>query len=577
LEASYLVDLLDITKLKYADRITASALQGLANREAPSLYLINRDYDDPGTRKTNVVHMTDDNWYKKYREYVKDNDAANLEYYQSAYRLKTQSLSGLDEAVQKYRHLLNGLVVWDPELNDSVNLALMLAAQENLLIVAPDQVEWAKSQGLENIRHDLRGKFTNRVDLYRWAFENLFSKCKPGQVACMEPQWKRSEFADYIVQNKLFAYCLSSFEKGGLRTLGQNLLMLLVGGPFGLRNFLFTTRLDGPVKALARLLLSSGSPETHLGHKIQRSVKALPFPTIFGWHSDRDDELNFMLQISMNGMRLAPTFMAGNYSFHCKLPAAGEFKQQYIHPEQVKLEDKIYLTFTLSDGDQFTLMNTGELGNWRRPERGLAPFNWEIQPLLAEIAPALLGYYYSSLKETDLLVAGPSGAGYIIPPLSSNFSAYMAESARYCDQVDVRVVTSYIADPPWRVVKDHGKAPGNFLGYLAGYFHLGRTPMYMTENRPFVAYVWPKPEQIPWECDQVFEGIRALIDKPAPTPRFIACHLFAYYTTITDVYHFIQTLDRNKVKVVRADEFLYASAQAMQANSSMIKKTGEMI
>jgi hypothetical protein len=40
-----------------------------------------------------------------------------------------------------------------------------------------------------------------RVDLYRWAFENLFSKCKPGQIACMEPQWKRSEFADYIVQN----------------------------------------------------------------------------------------------------------------------------------------------------------------------------------------------------------------------------------------------------------------------------------------------------------------------------------------------------------------------------------------
>ena len=105
----------------------------------------------------------------------------------------------------------------------------------------------------------------------------------------------------------------------------------------------------------------------------------------------------------------------------------------------MNLENKVYLTFTLSDGDQFTLMNTGELGNWRRPERGKVPFNWEMQPLLAEIAPALLGYYYSSLSDTDLLVAGPSGAGYIIPPLSSNLPAYMAESARYCAQADVRI------------------------------------------------------------------------------------------------------------------------------------------
>ncbi|HWQ47315.1 MAG TPA: hypothetical protein VN376_10625, partial [Longilinea sp.] len=512
----------------------------------------------------------------KYREFIKDNDSANLEYYRSAYKLKTHSLANLDKAVQAYKHLLHGVVVWDPDLIDSVNIALMLAAQENLLVIGPTQIDWAKSQGLEDIRHDLRGRFKDRVAAYAWALKELFPRCKPGQIASLEPAWKRSEFTDYIVQNKLFTYCLTSFEKGGVRNFGQTLLMILIGGPFGLRNFLFNTHLDGLVKGLARLLLSAGSAETRLGHTIQRKVKALPFPTIFGWHSDRDDEMAFMLQISMNGMRLAPTFMAGNYSFHSKLPVKVAFKQHYIDPARVNLEDKVYLTFTLSDGDQFTLMNTGELGNWRRSERGKVAFNWEMQPLLAEIAPALLGYYYSSLKDTDLLVAGPSGAGYIIPPLANNLPAYMAESAHYCDLADVRVTTSYIADPPMRVVKDHGKAPGKFLGYLAGYFHLGRTPMYMADERPFVAYSWPKPDQIPWESDQVLEGIRALIENPAPTPRFIACHLFAYFTTITDVYNFVQTLDKNKVKVVRADEFLSAAAQAMQNNPSMIGKPGDI-
>jgi len=569
------VDLLDISDLGYEERLTASALQGLVNREGAVLYLVNRNYDDPGTRKTNVVHMTDENWYGKYREYLVDNDAYLLEYYQSTYGFKTRLIASLETLVQKYRHLLNGLVVWDPDMVDTVNLALMLAAQENLLVVAPGQIDWARALGLGEVRHDLRGQFNERVELYKWAFKNLFAQCKAGQVACMEPHWRRSEFTDFIVQNKLFVYCLSSYDKGGVRDLGQKLLMLLIGGPSWLRNLLFNTRLDGIVKALARGLLCSGAPETHLGTQIQHSVEALPFPTIFGWHSDRDDEMSFMLQLSMNGMRLAPTFLAGNYTFHSRLPAAGPFKQHYIEPEQVRLEPKTYLTFTLSDGDQLTLMSTGEVGNWRRAERGKVPFNWEMQPLLAEIAPALLGYYYSSLRETDLLIAGPSGAGYIIPPLAGNLPAYMAESARYCDLADVRVTTSYIADPPLRVVKEHGEAPGGFLGYLAGYFHLGHTPMYMTGSRPFVAYAWPKPEQIAWESGQVLEGIRKLVEQPGTAPRFIACHLFAYFTTITDVYEFVQTLDKDKVKVVRADEFLYAAEKAMQSNPQIHRNRRE--
>jgi len=317
------VDLLDISDLGYEERLTASALQGLVNREGAVLYLVNRNYDDPGTRKTNVVHMTDENWYRKYRETLVDNDAYLLEYYQSAYSIKTHLMADLESVVEKFRHVFNGLVVWDPNMVDTVNLALMLAAQENLLVVAPEQIEWANSQRLGEIRHDLRGRFATRVELYEWSFKTLFAQCKPGQVACMEPQWRRSEFTDFIVQNKLFVYCLSSYEKGGVRDLGQRSNMLLVGGLSWLRNLLFNTRADGAIKALARRLLCSGAPETRLGAQIQRSVVALPFPTIFGWHSQSDDEMSFMLQISMNGMRLAPTFLAGNYSFHSRLPAAG--------------------------------------------------------------------------------------------------------------------------------------------------------------------------------------------------------------------------------------------------------------
>ncbi len=558
------VDLLDVSQLSYQERLTANCLQGLVNRDGAKLFLDYGTYDDPGTRTTNSVQMTEENWFGKYREVLKRNDLDNLDYYRGEYGFEINQLEDLPSALKKYKDYVKGLVLWDPALIDSVNLALMFAGLSDLLICHPDQLTGLQSLIGLKVEEDLRGRFEDRVSLYRWAYQNLFNKCKQGQVAHMEPAWHRSEFTDYIVQNKLFTFNLSCYQKGGWRTLGQKLLLLLVGGPLWLRNVLFNTHLDALVRRLAICLLGVGEPETRLGMRIQRAVKAKPYPTIFGWHTDRDDELAFMLAISANGLRLAPTFLANNYSFHSQLPAQVPFVQHYTKPEDVELEDKVYLTFTLSDGDQFTLMNTAEVGNWRRPEHGKVPFNWEVQPLLVEIAPALLGYYYRNLTAADMLVAGPSGAGYVIPPLVPDLRVYMRESARYCDRADIRITTSYTSNPPQRVIRDHADVEGNFMGYIAGYFHLGETPMCMAGERPFVSYAWPHVDQIGWNADKVLAGIRELMEEPVEKPAFIACHLFAYCTTVADVYEFVQTLDPECVKVVRADEFLIAAAKTMK-------------
>ncbi len=561
---AFTTSVLDVSKLDHAKRLTANSIQGLVNRKGPLLFLDYGVYDEPGSRKTNSVQMTEKNWFGKYRKYLLHNDRDNLAFYQEIYDLQIQTIRNLEETIKHFLSSLKGMVVWDPELIESVNLALMLAGQKNLLVVHPDDVEHYVQKFHLTIVEDLRGRFTNRLDLYRWAFKHLFPRCKPGQVACLEPEWQRSEFTDYVVKNKLFVYSLSTFNKGGLRSLGQKLLLLLIAGPFGLRNFLFDTHLDGLIRNLAIALLGWRDPEIRLGVRIQKAVKALPYPTIFGWHTQRDDEFAFMLMISANGMRLAPTFMASNFSFHSSLPKKVPFQQSFKKPSDVVLEkNKVYLTFTLSDGDQFTLMNTAEVSNWRRPEHGKVPFNWEVQPLLVELAPALLGYYYHNLTPKDMLIAGPSGAGYVIPPLVANLPKYLAESARLCDAADIRITTSYNGDPPLRVVRDHGNVKGNFMGFLAGYFHLNRTPMYISENRPFVAYAWPHVEQIPLESDRVLAGIRKLIEAPGTKPRFIACHLFAYFTTLADVAAFVKTLDPKKVIVVKADEFLIAASKFM--------------
>jgi hypothetical protein len=274
-----------------------------------------------------------------------------------------------------------------------------------------------------------------------------------------------------------------------------------------------------------------------------------------------------MAQLSANGLRLVPSHLSSNFSFHSKLPRRGELSQMHATPESVRLErDRVYLSFTLSDGDQLVLNNTAQLGNWRRRERGMVPFNWETQPLLAEIAPALLECYFETMSENDYLLAGPSGAGYVIPPILKNRRKYLEISADACARAGIRAATSYIGDPPMRVVREHAAARGGFLGYLAGYLHFGRTPVRCVGGMPFIANRVPHLDHIADCSDETLAEVRRVLESIEKTPAFVGVHLFAYRTTITDVYRFVKTLDPNRVKVVKADELLVAAAEYMHDN-----------
>ena len=554
----YSVSVLDVSNFSYDDRVTAAALQGLVNRDGPVLFLDYGIYDDPDDRTTNEDTMPEEIWQAKFRPFLGNQDRHNLDGYKKLYTIDEQPLSGLEEAV-KLRPSLKGAVLWDPEIDDSINVALMYAALEDLLPIAPHRTEWAANLGLAVV-HDLRGRWQDRVSLYRWAFENLFPRCTPGRLASIEPGWSRPEFIDYAVKEKLFTYSLSNMGDGAAFRRGFNLMALLLGGPDWLRNLAYSLGAFHPLKKLALKWMASDE-ECGLADQIQKeTVAADPGAVIFGWHSCRDDEFAFLQLLSANGLRLVPSHLSSNFSFHSALPAVVTAQQEHIEEAAVTLEkDKIYLTFTYSDGDQLMLMNTGQIGGWRRPERGQVPFNWEMQPLLIEFAPALLGLYYSTVTAQDCLIAGPSGAGYVIPPLHDDLPGYLARSAEVCRRADMRVITSYYPDPPGRVIKEHLQAPKEITGYISGYFYLKKKPMRVGNGKAFICNAWPHLDQIFHSSDEVMAGVRELIEAPGPTPRFIGVHLFAYRTTVTDVYNFVQTLDEERVKVVRADEFLIAA------------------
>jgi hypothetical protein len=81
----------------------------------------------------------------------------------------------------------------------------------------------------------------------------------------------------------------------------------------------------------------------------------------------------------------------------------------------------------------------------------------------------------------------------------------------------------------------------------------------MVGGKPFVANQWPPLDAIGADAEDVLAGVQGLLDADEEKPRFLAVHLFAYRTTITDIYEFVSGLDPAKVRVVKADEFLLAA------------------
>jgi hypothetical protein len=72
----------------------------------------------------------------------------------------------------------------------------------------------------------------------------------------------------------------------------------------------------------------------------------------------------------------------------------------------------------------------------------------------------------------------------------------------------------------------------------------------------FIANEWPPIPHI-WDgAEAVQAGIRSLIDRPGPRPRFIGVHLFAYRTTLADIARLVANINDEHVHVVRGDVFL---------------------
>lgn len=220
------------------------------------------------------------------------------------------------------------------------------------------------------------------------------------------------------------------------------------------------------------------------------------------------------------------------------------------------VENKIYLTFCYSDGDNVQFNEHRLQQIWDDPGRGKAPINWTIQPHLAELMPAILDYYQRTATPNDCFMTGASGAGYVVPAQwpDDTFPLFAQMTHRLMDSIGITTVSA-INYRSW----SSGSLP--LSGAKAEDYARIVQPLgiVLPSNAPQLIWLdGDTPESglsgagDPTSMETIIGYLSANWDGKAPV--FYAVQPSGWSMTPTDIASVVDSLD-DRYRVVRGDQF----------------------
>lgn len=307
----------------------------------------------------------------------------------SIHNLSYDTISGYS-AILKYESNITGLVVTDPNEPDTLNLATTIAGVKNELICDPGLLNTLTNAPYSlTVNDDLRGKFSSTDQVYNYLYTNYWPQCTHRIIAGMETgnYWS---LRDYLVAVKSAVVWLDPSVSGDATTLAQFVSQMTpVGGVYA------------------------------------------------GWWPNEGPDLNWIGQYGIPVMA-SDYFDNGSIFGGVTTPISVP-----PIPPPPPLQNKVYVSMTLSDGDNVQYMQHAMYLNWQSSARGTVPIGWTVQPLAADFDPGMLNYYWSTATTNDCLVAGPSGAGYthIEYWSSGNIASYTKAANFYLQRSGIRIAS----------------------------------------------------------------------------------------------------------------------------------------
>ena len=188
-------------------------LQGLANRDAPRLY---------------IVHADDYPW---------EITGPLADFYTRKHGLNFIPVKTADEALKLFGRHAKGYVVWDTAVMPTMNVAFTIAGLEDGVIVTPDLIPLAQKHGLRPIE-DLRGRYNGMSDvqIYADAKARYWARCNHDMLMLMgghSGDIRVPGMADWGVRQRMFFHDLSANpEHAEEVALGQQFFSEMNPGAF---------------------------------------------------------------------------------------------------------------------------------------------------------------------------------------------------------------------------------------------------------------------------------------------------------------------------------------------------------
>ena len=108
-----------------------------------------------------------------------------------------------------FRSAVRGMIIYDPNFVDSINIATTMAGQNDCIVVSPDQAADLQQPYNLPVHTDLRNQhWSNRSQAYDWARQNLLSGASSHAVAGLNPI--TAGLRAFLVANRIFVYWLDS-------------------------------------------------------------------------------------------------------------------------------------------------------------------------------------------------------------------------------------------------------------------------------------------------------------------------------------------------------------------------------
>ena len=87
-----------------------------------------------------------------------------------------------------YKNEVKGVIIYDPKVPDSINVATTLAGLKDAVVASPELAAKLQASPYDlKILDDLQGKFKDKLDAYTWQYENLWSQTTHRMLVGLSP------------------------------------------------------------------------------------------------------------------------------------------------------------------------------------------------------------------------------------------------------------------------------------------------------------------------------------------------------------------------------------------------------